>query len=190
MAARNQINSERILQAAAEIMDAEGAGALTLHLLAQKLGIRSPSLYNHIEGLQDLRRRLSLKGLNLLHDKLMLAAVGRSGEEVIRELAKAYMDFARVHPGLYEATLLVTPEDADTEHTLVSQKLVDLVIQGLQAYRLKPDDAIHMARGLRSILHGFATLERQGGFGLPFDLDTSLRDTIEVFIAGLHVLYR
>ena len=38
---------------------------------------------------------------------------------------------------------------------------------------------------LRSVIHGFATLEVAGGFGLPLDCDESFRRLIAMLIAGL-----
>ncbi|GAX91699.1 TetR-like C-terminal domain-containing protein [Effusibacillus lacus] len=49
-------------------------------------------------------------------------------------------------------------------------------------------EQLHATRGLRSILHGFALLEQSGGFGLPLDLDVSLRLLIDTFIAGIHTM--
>src|SRR6266705_1677878 len=45
-----------------------------------------------------------------------------------------------------------------------------IVLQALAAYQLPEDAAIHVVRGLRSLVHGFATLEVAGGFGLPLDV--------------------
>lgn len=38
---------------------------------------------------------------------------------------------------------------------------------------LRGEDAPHAARGLRSLAHGFATLQAAGGFGLPLECDES-----------------
>lgn len=40
-------------------------------------------------------------------------------------------------------------------------------------------------RGLRSIAHGFATLELAGGFGLPFDPDESFLRLLQAYLVGL-----
>lgn len=187
MAPRNSINLNSILQAATEIVDSNGFEELTLTSLAQKLEIRSPSLYNHFDGLNGLRRLLSVYGFEQLRNVLMRAAIGRSGDEAIREMARAYVSFARSHPGLYEVTL--APGPADPEALEVSQEIVELVTQVLKAYQLQDADAIHMARALRSILHGFASLEQKGGFGLPIDLDESLHQIVETFLTGLHARF-
>lgn len=188
MAPRNGIKLTNILQAAAEIVDTNGIEELTLTSLAQKLDIRSPSLYNHIDGLQDIRRLLAIYGLEQLRSELMRAAIGRAGDDAIREMAKAYMAFARSHPGLYEVPLL-TPSGEDAEMNQVGQEIVDLVTQVLHAYQLEKSDSLHMARALRSVLHGFASLEHRGGFGLPLDTDESFMQMIETFLVGLHARF-
>ncbi|MFC5447706.1 TetR/AcrR family transcriptional regulator [Paenibacillus aestuarii] len=188
MAPRNSINLQAILQAATEIVDASGVEALTLTSLAQKLDIRSPSLYNHFNGLSGIRKLLSVYGLEQLQYALTRSAIGRAGDQAIREMAKAYVNFARKHPGLYEVTLLANGPQ-DEEVSKVGQEIVDLVTQVLKAYQLVDEDAIHMARAFRSILHGFASLEQKGGFGLPVDLDVSLEKIIDTFLAGLHARY-
>jgi hypothetical protein len=50
---------------------------------------------------------------------------------------------------------------------------------------LKGEDAIHGVRAFRSMVHGFATLEVAGGFGLPQDCDESFRRLISALAAGL-----
>lgn len=47
------------------------------------------------------------------------------------------------------------------------------------------EEAIHAARGLRSVAHGFATLEEGGGFGMDVDADESFRRLVRAFVDGL-----
>ncbi|NMO97098.1 TetR/AcrR family transcriptional regulator [Paenibacillus lemnae] len=188
MTTRNNINLDKIIQAAAEIIDVHGLENLTLSNLSQKLKIRSPSLYNHIKGLQDIRRLLSLHGLKQLLSVLTRAAVGRSSDEAMREMAKAYLRFARKHPGLYEVTHMA-PSHSDHDLYKTGQEIVDLVTQVLEAYQMEPTDTIHIARAFRSQLHGFASLEQRRGFGMSVDLDDSFMHMIDTLLAGLHVRY-
>ncbi|WP_424766449.1 TetR-like C-terminal domain-containing protein [Paenibacillus sp. sgz302251] len=44
--------------------------------------------------------------------------------------------------------------------------LVELLIQTLSYYKFERDRSIHIVQGFRSYLHGFASLEQKGGFGL------------------------
>ena len=173
-----------LLHAAAELADREGFDAVTLASLAKKLDIRSPSLYNHVDGLDGLRRKLAIYGIEKLTAAMARAAVGRSGDDAVRAFGHAYVSFVREHPGLYEATLRA-PDGGDIELQQVSSVLLDLTVKILEPYGLAEQPAIHALRGLRSILHGFASLEKLGGFGIPLSLDESLERLLDIYISGL-----
>lgn len=184
MSPRIGLDMSIIMQVATEIADTQGLEGVTLASLAKKLKIRPPSLYNHIDGLQGLRTKLAIHGLGELKKHLMNAAIGRSGDDAIYALAEAYIAFARQHPGLYEATLpAARPEDIELQQ--LSTDIVNIFIRVLQAYGIEGDEAIHMTRGLRSLLHGFASLEAKGGFGLPINLDVSIHQVVKIFLAGM-----
>ncbi|MFD3448384.1 WHG domain-containing protein [Microbacteriaceae bacterium 4G12] len=185
MSPRMGLDSNIILQAAIEIADTQGLDEVTLASLAQKLGVRSPSLYNHVNGLNDLRKKLAIYGLEQLQSKLTMAAVGLSGDKAVHALGEAYITFARTHPGLYDATLRA-PGPLDVDVQQVGSEIVSLILRVLQAYDLEEEAALHTVRGLRSIFHGFASLEQRGGFGLPLNLDTSLHLAIDTFLAGIY----
>ncbi|TMV46852.1 TetR family transcriptional regulator [Paenibacillus mesophilus] len=176
-----------LLQAAADIADTEGIDGLSLATLAKKLNVRTPSLYNHVDGLPGLRAKLSVYGLELLHGKLTDAAVGRSGDDAIRAFGNAYLAFARSRPGLYDLTLRA-PDPHAPDVVQAGKKLVDLLVRLMEGYGLEGDDALHAIRGLRSALHGFASLEQKGGFGMPLDLDKSFRLLLDALLAGLHAI--
>jgi hypothetical protein len=59
------------------------------------------------------------------------------------------------------------------------------VLAVLASYGLSGDEAIHAARGLRSVAHGFATLEVAGGFGMALDPEESFVRLLRAFAAGL-----
>jgi AcrR family transcriptional regulator len=173
-----------ILETAGEIADQYGIQEVTLANLAKKLNIRPPSLYNHFDGLPGLRKQLAIYGIDRLYEEVAHSAIGVSGTDAVIAISKAYVNFARKHPGIYEATLLAPdPEDEDAQRA--GAKVVDLSVRVLQAYDLDGDIALHAVRGLRSILHGFASLEQRGGFKLALNLDESLVIIIKAFIKGI-----
>jgi AcrR family transcriptional regulator len=178
------LDLETVIETAADIADQFGVQEVTLANLAKRLNIRPPSLYNHVEGLPGLRKELAILGLNKLYAELSATAVGLTGEKAIIQLSKTYINFARKHPGLYEATLLA-PDPKDQDVQASGGKIVDLTINVLREYDLEGDSALHAVRGLRSILHGFSSLEQKGGLELALDLDVSLRLIIKAFLAGI-----
>jgi AcrR family transcriptional regulator len=187
MSPRAGLDLQTVLQTAAEIADTHGLDQVTLATIAQKLGIRPPSLYNHVDGLPGLRNKLAVFGMKQLADRLTCAAVGRSKDDAVHAMGESYVAFARAHPGLYEATLRA-PDPRDSELQKAAEELMNVVLRVLNAYGLEEEAALNAVRGLRSLLHGFASLEQKGGFGLPLDHDVSLRFVIDTFLAGIHAL--
>ena len=129
--------------------------------LAKKLSIRPPSLYNHVDGLQGLHEALAIHGLEELYNGFSEASIGRSKDEAIHAISKAYMTFARTHSGLYEASLWVNPDSNNLDFNRISTKIVNLIIRVLEACGFEEEKSIHATRGLRSIFHGFASLEQK-----------------------------
>jgi Transcriptional regulator len=187
MSPRIGLDLPTLLDAATEMADRQGLEAVTLASLASKLNIRSPSLYNHVNGLPELRRRLAFKGLELLLAKIDGEVANLSGDEKLMAFCRAYLSFSREHPGLY-AAIQRAPEPDDEELKREMAVVVERAVETIGAYGLQGDAAIHAVRAVRSFLHGFASLESQGGFGIPLDLDETFRLMVETFIAGVRTI--
>ena len=182
--ARAGLDTERVVDAAAAIADAEGLDAVTLARVAGGLGVRAPSLYNHVDGRAGLLRALALRGVRELTAALRDAAVGRSGTDALGATARAYRAYAGAHPGLYAASV-AAPAPDDAEHRTAARERVDVVYAVLRGWELEGDDAVHAARTFRSAIHGFVLLEAAGGFGIPVDLDASFERLVATLAAGL-----
>ncbi|ANS75846.1 hypothetical protein AWM70_15660 [Paenibacillus yonginensis] len=75
---RAGLDEVHVLQAAAELADSMGAESVTLALLAKRLNVRPPSLYNHIKGLPDLRVKLAVYGLQEMYRRTSQAVADSS----------------------------------------------------------------------------------------------------------------
>lgn len=167
------ITTTDVTREAAAIADRDGLAAATLTAVADRLSIRTPSLYNHVDGLAGLRRLLALHAATSLAEAFDAAADGRAGADRLRAIAVAYRTFALRHPGLYEA-LLPAPrpgEDDELYEAMAAPAMV--VADALVELGAPPHVAVHLTRVLRSMLHGFVHLEAHGGFGMPLDIDAS-----------------
>jgi AcrR family transcriptional regulator len=173
-----------VIATAAALADEVGLDQLTLAQVAARLGVRLPSLYNHVDGLPGLRRALALAGLRQLLEQMSRAAVGKAEDAAVLAVARAYRTYVLAHPGVYAATVRA-PAAGDLEVAQLAQAIVEVVLAVLEPYDLGEEGAIHAVRGLRSIVHGFATLELAGGFGLALDRDESFLRLARAFIAGL-----
>lgn len=157
---------------AERIADEVGLSHLTLAALAESLGVRQPSLYKHVDGMDGLQRSIAVRAKTELADILARAAVGRSRGDAIVSMSAAYRHWALEHPGRYAATQRASAA-GDSESEGADRAVVEIVADVLAGYDLRGDDAIDAIRALRAALHGFVTLEMSGGFGLPVDVDRS-----------------
>src|SRR2546423_5854124 len=184
MSHRVGLDQASVVEGAVKLVDEEGIEQLTLGRLAERLGVRTPSLYNHVAGLPGLKHELMLYCLHDLLDRILHATVGKSRAEAIFALADAYRAYAREAPGRYALTVQA-PDPGDQEVQALAQQLVDVVRAVLAPYRLSEEEAIHAIRSLRSIVHGFISLEVAGGFGVPGDPDASFPWLVNPFFTGL-----
>lgn len=186
-ASRTALDRVAVVHAAAALVNAEGPEALTINRLARELGVQPPSLYNHIAGLDDLLRELSLLSVRSLGERIAESAVGRSGRAGVMALAEAYRAYVREFPGLYQISLRASGNmsQPSTELQAAEERVVRTVLVLIDSFGLTGDDAIHAVRALRSAIHGFATLEVAGGFGMVLDRDESFRRLIGMLIAGI-----
>lgn len=178
------ISRAQVVAAAAELADAQGLDQLTLAQVAERVGVRLPSIYNHVAGLPGLRRELALLGVRELGARMSRAAIGKAEDAAVLAVAQAYRAYVVERPGAYAATVRAPAAD-DMELQQASQAIIDVVLAVLEPYGLAGPAAIHAVRGLRSIAHGFATIEQAGGFGMALNRDESFLRLVHAYIAGL-----
>jgi AcrR family transcriptional regulator len=177
------ITHATLVDAATALVEREGASALTLSRVARELGVKPPSIYNHVDGLEALRRDVAKRAVDDLAEVLGAAAMGRTGADALRAVSAAFRAYAGAHPGLYELTIQARPDDP--EFMAASLRPVAPVLAVLRGYDLDPTTAVHAARTLRAALHGFVSLEAAGGFGLDVDVDETFAWMVDQLVQTL-----
>ncbi|MDN3956389.1 TetR/AcrR family transcriptional regulator [Sporolactobacillus laevolacticus] len=181
---REKITRQAILQVSEEIVNQEGYESLTLAKLAKALKIKTPSLYNHISNLNDLRNELAVHALKQLSHQIMMSAVGKAGDVALKSIGLADIHFMSENPGLYDA-MLRAPDPQNEEIEKISSEIISMLLRVLEPYHLSEENAIHIIRGLRALSHGFNTLERRGGFNMNVPLEDSISVAFDTFIKGM-----
>ena len=177
------LSKQRVVDAAARMVDSEGLAALTLNRLAAELGVRTPSLYKHIGGLEDLRRELGLRAADIVAEACRSAAMGRAGRDALVAVGDAFRRVVKAHPATYALAQVARNDDEEWKRRTWAG--VEPVLAILVGYGIEGEAAIHAARSLRAATFGFVTLELAGGFGLAEDPDDSYRYLVETLDAGL-----
>ena len=174
----------RLLKGATVLVNQRGLDELSMSDLAQALNVRTPTLYSHVAGLDDLKRLLALHGLAELDRAMSRATIGISGSDAIRAILNAYREFVEKNPGLYAATV-PTPPRSDREWSAAVDRLMDTLLASLRYYDLRGPEKVHALRGLRSLVHGFVSLESSGALKHPVNRNDSFAWLVESFLAAL-----
>ncbi|GAA1136118.1 TetR-like C-terminal domain-containing protein [Nesterenkonia lutea] len=177
--------SSTVTAAAADVADEIGLSQLSMSLVAERLGVKAPSLYKHVNGLADLTHRIAALGAVELGDALRDAMQGLAGRDALAAAAQTVRTYVKEHPGRYAATTGASPTGTDDPLAVALDRTLESFAAVLRAYRLDPGEQIHAMRMLRSILHGFATLESSNGFQLDADIDDSFTWMITFVDRGL-----
>ncbi len=177
MARKARVDREQIDAVAQALAQFEGLEHITLASIATAVNVRVPSLYNHIGSLDEVKRAVVLASIAKLAYVLRVAATGRAGADAIRAMADVYRAFAQHHPGWYDA-IQAARRYPDDEVLKAGDEMVEIVVAVLVAFHLQDEDALHAVRALRSLVHGFVSLELGNGFGYAIDRDESYRRLI------------
>lgn len=180
-----RLSREGIVNAALTFLDREGWDALTINALAAHLGTKGPSLYNHVDSLEDLRRSVRKRVIGDIIAMLGTAGRGRSREDAVLTMAAAYRSYAHHHPGRYSAfTRMPLGAGDDPEFAVVARAAAEPVIGVVASYGLDGEEAFYAALEFWAALHGFVLLEMTGVMG-EIDVDRVFSDMVLRLAAGM-----
>ena len=179
-----RLSRDSIVNAALTFLDREGWDALTINALATQLGTKGPSLYNHVNSLEDLRRTVRMRVVGDIIDMLNNVAQGRTRDDAVIAMASAYRSYAHHHPGRYSAFTRMPLGGDDPEFTGASRAAAEPVISVLQSYGLEGESAFYAALEFWSAMHGFVLLEMTGAMN-GIDADVVFTDMVLRLAAGM-----
>lgn len=128
--------------------------------LAERLGIRAPSLYKHVRGRQEIETLLAAEALKEIGDVL-------ANEPDLGRIGEGYRRWALANPGLYRVA---------TTRPLDRENLPDGVEDAAAAPLLAAVDGDRdRARALWALAHGLTLLELDGRFPADADIEAAWR---------------
>jgi len=182
---RAGLNPATVVAAGAALADEVGFARVTMGLLAERVGVRPPSLYKHISSQDELHRRIAALAAAEAAEAVGTAIEGRAGRDALIAAAHAFRDYVQEHPGRYSATIGVEPRTPDDPMAVAVNDFMGSLTAVLRAYPVDEDDTVHALRALRSTFHGFAMLQAAGGFRWSTDLDDSFDWLVDLLDRGL-----
>ncbi|TDK23666.1 TetR/AcrR family transcriptional regulator [Arthrobacter crusticola] len=182
---RAGLDAGAVTEAGAALADEAGFAQLSMSLVAERLGVRTPSLYKHVDGLGDLARRICVLAVTEMGAAVRDATQGRARRDALEGAAQALRGYVKDHPGRYAATVGVRPTGPDDPLAAALERALTPLSAVLLGYRLDPAEETHAVRMLRSMLHGFAALEISDGFQMSTNVNSSFTWMIDFIDQGL-----
>jgi len=179
-----KLSRDGIIDGALTFLDREGWDSLTINALATQLGTKGPSLYNHVNSLEDLRRAVRIRVIDDIITMLNRVGEGRARDDAVLVMAGAYRSYAHHHPGRYSAFTRMPPGGDDPEYAAATRGAAAPVMSVLSSYGLDGDEAFYAALEFWSALHGFVLLEMTGVMD-DIDTDAVFSDMVLRLATGL-----
>src|SRR5262249_10631826 len=157
---------EALLQAAEKVLERDGLPGLTLRAVAREAGVSHAALTHHFGDLTGLVSELAAIGYRQFNAAMIAANASGTLQEKGLASAKAYVDFAQAHPGMYG--LMFRTERLDMSRPSL-RDAADAsfagLVRGVGANRREQIDAgaLSLEQGgaivhAWSMVHGFAML--------------------------------
>lgn len=181
------LTKEIIVAEAVACMEQSGQPAVSMHELARRLGVKTPSLYNHVANTKELQYAIFEYAIGKFVANQREATQNLQKDEAVRAFAEAYHDFAVQNQGLYRLIMSI-PSEGDARAMELAVPLLDTVVEILSQYGLSEQTIAHWQRVFRAILHGFISEEELGYFYYykSIDLMQSRQIAVQCFLDGLH----
>ncbi len=184
---------QRLLEAAAELLDDEGPQALTARRISAAAETSTMAVYTHFGGMPALVKQVVAEGFTRLDEHQ--ATVPHTDDPIadLLALAMAYRDNAMENPHLYAVMFGATSlkgfqlTEDDLEIGLNSfATLTEFVARAMEAGRLRRDQPARVASQVWTAMHGYVMLEL-AGLHLPPDnpVEDVMLPLLETLLAGL-----
>ncbi|WP_031524547.1 TetR/AcrR family transcriptional regulator [Streptomyces sp. NRRL F-5123] len=162
---------DAIVAAARDILEAQGLDRLTMQAVAERVGVRAPSLYKRVRNRDALVRLVTEATLADLERALQAVPPAADPRDTLAELLRAFRAFAHARPAAYRLVFADTPRPARPDVALLARAAAP-VLQVTEVLA-GPEHALEAARTVTAWAHGFISMELADAFNLGGDVDSS-----------------
>lgn len=160
---------EDIIGAARDILESEGLARLTMQAVADRVGVRAPSLYKRVRSRGDLIRLVGEATLHDLGERLHAVGSSADARTDLAKLARAFRAFAHARPAGYRLILGWGPETSSLAPDSLARASAPVL--RVAAELAGPEHALEAARLVTAWANGFISMELAGAFQLGGDIE-------------------
>ncbi|MFT2816772.1 TetR/AcrR family transcriptional regulator [Leifsonia sp. A12D58] len=176
---------EAILAAGRKLLEVDGLAGLTMQAVADRVGVKAPSLYKRVRNRDELVRLIAESTINDLGEQLRMAAEEQSDAPArVAALAVAFRAFAHRFPAGFH--LIFAPGSANTRPSHEAIVASSAPMLEVAAALAGPERALDAARTLTAWANGFISMELAGAFNLGGDVDEAFTFGIRTLTSALH----
>ena len=171
-----------ILTAALRLLESSGPDGLTMRALARELHVSAPSLYFHVESRDDLIHQLIADGFHRFSATQREASGPGTLRKRSQRLAHAYITFAEREPQLF--TLIFGPCSEDVQVDIRLAEAASAPLLELAAEAVGESQALFLAGGIWSLVHGYVVLRLAAQFRMNPDHEAAFLYALDLLLAG------
>jgi AcrR family transcriptional regulator len=160
---------EKIVAAARDILEADGLAGLTMQAVADRVGVRAPSLYKRVRSRDELIGLVTEATVQDLSDRLQAVTNSGDARKDMGDLARALRGFAHARPAGYRLIFAWGPETRTLDIATLAHASAP-VLQ-VASDLAGPEHALEAARTITAWATGFISMELAGAFHLGGHLD-------------------
>jgi AcrR family transcriptional regulator len=169
---------EAIVAAGCDLLETSGLEGLTMQSVAERVGVRAPSLYKRVRNREELVGLIAQATIDELGARLDSAAAGPPDDAraALRRLARTAREFAHERPAGFR--LIFAPANgADLARDSLATASAPLL--RVATWLAGEGHALAAARTFTAWLNGFVSMELAGAFRLGGDVDEAFEFGLE-----------
>lgn len=159
MVQRRNLDLDKIIDAASQLISNNGLSETTMPALAKALGVRSQSLYHYVSGRKQLLSLVGASRIKVLHKHLINNLMGLSGREALFKFADIIRNFVLNDSALSAILYHLNEYDEDDA---INQEIQNIFALG-EKFNLKKEDTISFHALVGAVL-GYVFLDKSTAF--------------------------
>lgn len=184
MPAPARTGRDQIVAVGGQLLEEGGPDAVTMQAVAQRVGVRAPSLYKHVRDRNDLLADLVAANLGELTTRMDAAQVEGNPRRSVEAQLRALRRFAKERPQGY-ALVFGAPPGVPLASAEALARSVRPVLHAMTGL-VGPEHALDAARLATAWATGFVAMERAGALRLGGDIDAAWEWGLQHLATTLH----
>jgi len=189
---------QALIEATIKLIEEKGPTGFTILQAAKRAGVSAAAPYRHFKGREDLITEVAKQGFAMFADLLEYAYTKGGGSPVasLEATGRAYLAFARKHPGHYIAMFESGVSiNADPDLAAVANRAINVLVKAadnlssnLPTEKRPPSTMV--SQHIWAMSHGIVELYARGepGARSPFTPEDLLEAGLGIYLRGLGVL--